>query len=113
MEKKQKASFNISKHWLVILKAASCFIKYSGQIKGYCTPNQKLTYFVLYYQHLFSKITCAAYSKVSKELKNGSKIKVGQAVLELNKNIILIHNLKTVRPTKIVMLFLSSFDNFL
>ena len=35
------------------------------------------------YQHLFCKIIYAFNSKLSKELKNSIKIKVGQAVLEL------------------------------
>ena len=56
----------------------------------------------------------ASYSKLSKELKNNIKIKVGQAVLDL-----LIHKqhfdyyLKTAWPTKISVSFLSSLSNFL
>ena len=58
-----------------------------------------------------------SYSKLSKELKNNIKIKVGQAVLELliqKQNLtVLICNLKTTWPTKISMQFLSSLNNFL
>ena len=46
----------------------------------------KLACFVLYLKIInpfFWKIRYASYSKMSKELKNSLKIKVGQAVLEL------------------------------
>ena len=44
----------------------------------------KLACFVLYLKmiNIFRKIIYASYSKLSKELKNSIKIKVGQAVLE-------------------------------
>ena len=50
------------------------------------TPKaSKLACFVLYLKiiNIFLKKTYASYSKLSKELKNSIKIKVGQAVLEL------------------------------
>ena len=60
---------------------------------------------------------CASYSKLSKELKNSIKIKVGQLVLELLIQTIiftvLIYNLKTAWPDKISMSFLNSLNNFL
>ena len=45
----------------------------------------KLACFVLYLKiiNIFLKIIYASYSKLSKELKNSIKIKVGQAILEL------------------------------
>ena len=60
-------------------------------IKGYCTsyPKKapKLACFVftskLSTSFLFWKIIYASYSKLSKELINSIKIKVGQAILEL------------------------------
>ena len=62
-------------------------------------------------------MTYASYSKLSKELKNSDKIKVGQAVIELliqiNIFIVLIQNLKTAWPTKISMPFLSPLNNLL
>ena len=58
----------------------------------------------------------ASYSKLSKELKNSMKIKVGQAVFELliqNEHLaVLIYNLKTTWPTKTSMSFLSSLNKF-
>ena len=57
-------------------------------------------------------ITYTSYSKLSKELKNG--IKMAKQFLSYLSNIILtalIHNLKTVWPTKISMPFLSSLEN--
>ena len=53
---------------------------------------------------------CILYSKLSKELKNGIKIKVGQVVLELLIKTYYfdcfdIHNLNTAWPTKIPMPF--------
>ena len=47
----------------------------SSKISMFCALSQN-------YQHLFEK-KYASYSKLSKELKNSIKIKVGQAVLEL------------------------------
>ena len=54
-------------------------------LRGYCTPNQKLTCFVLYLKiiNTFLNKLHASYSKLSKELKNSVKISVDQAVLEL------------------------------
>ena len=56
-----------------------------------------------------------SYSKLSKELKNSIKIKLGKAVFELliHNSIltVLICNLKTDWPTKISMAFLSSLNN--
>ena len=45
-------------------------------LRGYCTPNQKLAYLVLYLKiiNTFLKNTHATYSKLSKELKNSIKI---------------------------------------
>ena len=92
-------------------------------LRGYCTSYPKK----VQNQHIFCsisklatsiwKITYASYSKLSKELKNYTEIKVGQAVLELwsktNILAVLIYNLKTAWPTKISMPFLSSLNNFL
>ena len=54
---------------------------------------------------------------LSKELRNSTKIKVGQAVLELlvqnNISAVLIYNLKTTWPTNISMPFMSSLNNLL
>ena len=60
-------------------------MKFLSFLRGYCTPVQKLAHFVFYLQLsiLSWKIMYAAYSKLSKELKNDIKIKVGQAVLKL------------------------------
>ena len=41
----------------------------------------------LNYQHLFEKMIYASYSLLSKKLKKGIKIQVGQAVLELIKTL--------------------------
>ena len=59
-----------------------------------------------------------SYSKLAKELKNNIKMQVGQAILEnfIDQNnilTVLIHNLKTIWPTKMSMPFLSSLDNLL
>ena len=58
----------------------------------------------------------ASYSKLSKELKNNIRIKVGQVVLELliQNNIltVLIYNLKTAWATEISETFLSFLNNF-
>ena len=53
-------------------------------LRGNCTPNQKLTCFVLYLKiiNTFLK-TNESYSKLSRKLKNSIEIQVGQAVLEL------------------------------
>ena len=48
----------------------------SSKISMFCALSQN-------YQHLFEKKIYASYSKLSKEIKNSIKIKVGQAVLEL------------------------------
>ena len=59
-----------------------------------------------------------SYSKLSKNLKNSIKIKVGHDVLALYRSktnilIVLICNLKTTWPsTKILSPFLSSLNNF-
>ena len=54
-------------------------------LKGYCTPNQKLTCFVLVsqnYHHFFWKKNIYTYVIVIvQELKNGIEILVGQVVL--------------------------------
>ena len=52
---------------------------------GYCISNQKLACFVLYLKILitFLKIMYASYRKLPKKLKNGIKIHIGHAVLEL------------------------------
>ena len=80
------------------------------------SPNQKFAYFVLYLKTIL-KILYASNSKLSKELKNGIKIQVSQAVFEL-----LIKTLfwlfwsityKTAWPIRISMPFLNSLDNLL
>ena len=62
------------------------------------------------------KIIYASYSKVSKELRNSIKIKVGQRFLSYwskhNILTVLICNLKTAGPTKISVPFLSSLNIF-
>ena len=51
---------------------------YCISLRGHCTPNQKLAFFVLYLKIINSflekKIIYAFYSKLSKEPKNGIKI---------------------------------------
>ena len=57
-----------------------------NDFRGYCTPNQKLVCFGLYLKiinTLLKNNVHAFYSKLSKELKNGTDILVGQAVLKL------------------------------
>ena len=58
----------------------------TSYIKGYCTPNQKLACFALYLK-IVNTFSCnlmySSSSKVSKELKNGIGILVGQAVFKL------------------------------
>ena len=52
-------------------------------LRGYCTPDQKLACFVCYLKITntkHAKIAYASYSKLSKELKNGIAVLVGQAV---------------------------------
>ena len=51
-------------------------------LRGYCTPNQKLACFVLYLKiiKIFRKIVYASETNLSKELKNGLEILVGQTV---------------------------------
>ena len=79
----------------------------------------KLACFVLYLKIIYiflKKIIYASYSKLSKKLKNSTKIKVGQAILEL-----LIQeqhfdcfdlSFKNAWPNKISMPFLSSLNIF-
>ena len=52
---------------------------------GTAPPTPKIACFVLYLKiiNIFLKNNTCIYSKLSKELKNSIKIKVGQAVLEL------------------------------
>ena len=58
-----------------------------------------------------------SYKKLSKELKNGIEVLVGQAVFELqikqSKCCFWINNSRTAWPTLILMLFLSFLDNLL
>ena len=58
-----------------------------------------------------------SYKELSKELKNGIEILVGQAVFELQiktvKMLLCINSSRTAWPTLILMLFLSSLDNLL
>ena len=54
-------------------------------LRGYCNPNQRLAYFVLYLKiiNTFLK-NYASYSKLSKELENGMiEILVGQVTFKL------------------------------
>ena len=58
------------------------FNMHSFTLRGYCTPNLKLSCFVCYLKVIntfFEKIMHA--SKLSMELKNGIEILVGQEVL--------------------------------
>ena len=68
----------------VITRTEHSFFKL---LRGYCTSYPKISMFCAVsqnYQHLFEKIGLyASYSKLSKELKNTIKIKVGQVVLGL------------------------------
>ena len=94
----------------------------SETLRGYCTsyPKKLQNYHVFCsvsnLSTYFWKIIYASYRKLSKELKNSIKIKVGQAILELwiktNILTVLICNLRTTWPTKIPMPFLSSLNNF-
>ena len=45
-------------------------------LKGNCTPDQNLAYFVLYLKiiNTFWKMIYTSYSKLSKELKNSTEI---------------------------------------
>ena len=90
-----------------------------ARLKGYCTSYPKK----LQNRHIlcsiwklstsfWKKIIYASYSKLSKELKNSIKIKVGQAIFELLIQKQHIYNLKTACPIKISMPFLSSLNNF-
>ena len=58
----------------------------NATLRGNCTPNHKLTCFVLYLKTIntfLKKKIYASYSKLSKELKNWIEIYVGPAVLKL------------------------------
>ena len=71
--KGRKVPFAITRHKLFYLRG---YCTSYPQISMFCTLSQK-------YQYLFKKIIYAFYSKLSKELKNRIKSKVGQVVLEL------------------------------
>ena len=55
------------------------------------------------YQHFLKSNACILKSKLSKELKNGIKTLVGQAIFKViyqnSQNIVLINNLRTTWPT--------------
>ena len=54
--------------------------------RGHYSPNQNLACFMLYLKimnTLLKKKIYASYSKLAKELKTGTKIFVGQTILEL------------------------------
>ena len=69
------------------------------------------------YLHLFEKKIYASYSKLSKELKNSIKIKIGQAgswVIDPNNILtVLIFNLKLIGQLKFQWPILSSLNNLL
>ena len=59
-------------------------------------------------------MTCASYSKLFKELKNGIESLIGQTVIDQNsQNVVWANNSRTAWPTVILMLFLSFLDNLL
>ena len=64
-------------------------IVWEAQLRGYCTSypkklqNKHVLCSISTLSKSFWKIIYASYSKLSKELKNSIKMKVGQAVLEL------------------------------
>ena len=67
-------------------------------------PTPKLACFVLYLKiiTIFLKMIYAFYSKLSKELKNGIEILVGQAVFKYGSNIqnvVWVNNSWTAWPT--------------
>ena len=68
-------------HWTTLEKGD----KQKNDLRGNCTPYQKLACFVLFLKlsTSFCKIIYASYSKLSKELKNGIEILVGPAVIKL------------------------------
>ena len=56
---------------------------FQSNLRGNCTPNQKLTCFVLYLKIINTFLKNASYSKLSEELKKGIAILVDQAVFKL------------------------------
>ena len=61
----------------------------TGYFKVVLHPNLKLTCFVYsqIFQHFFGKIMYTPYRKLSKELKNGIEILIGQADLKLHRKL--------------------------
>ena len=67
-------------------------------LRGYYTHNLILTCFVCYVKIIkiiLKKNVCILKNKLSKELKNGSEILVGQAMDQNSQNIVLIYNSRT------------------
>ena len=88
-------------------------------LRGYCplTKNCDVLCSISKSPSLFWNITYASYSELSRELKTGIKIYVGQAVpdFKIDQNIILvlIHNLKPASDQLKFNDIFSSFDNLL
>ena len=85
--------------------------------RGYCIPNQKCAYFVLFLKIIstFFKVY-TSYSKLSKKLKNDIKISRPSSSWVFDQNntlIVLIQNLKTACPTQMPIPFLGYLDNLL
>ena len=78
-----------------------------NQVKGALHPKPKISMFCALYLKIintfFEKNNICIYSKLSKELKNGIEISVGQSVFKImdqnSQNVIWINNSWTVWPT--------------
>ena len=71
--------------WEVCLKAVLSFCYHHFELREYCTPNQKLACLcsISNLSTLFGKLKYALHSHLSRELKNGVEILVGQAIFKL------------------------------